>query len=205
MVILIAAAGTVQDGYALRFPPISQENLTAGGSRCIGHPLKLQTGDDIIIAPVAIFIDYRGVELLEASGDNDVANLNLFIFIFHLIIDCFSITEPLTELAFPRLKMNAGVVINYGNCGHSIHDRDANSSIGTKKCLIMDNLPAVNVFEGNRTSRTDLGAGTTANTRLGNLNKRSGYLPLKASFIKINGTCSHHFFTHSGAKATKDT
>lgn len=86
--------------------------LPPGWTRGVVHPLKLDTGKDIIIITIAVLRHNRWVEGIKTGSNNDTTDIYFFYCLFLLEVNGFSFAELLTGTTFTFKEINTAFPVN---------------------------------------------------------------------------------------------
>lgn len=120
MVVFVAAADTVDDGYVLWLRTIFEDDFATGRSYGITDSLELKASNNIGEFAVAVLNDGSRIKWVIAGGDDYITHIYLDDFVLLLEIDSLSLAELLTGTAFTFEKVVAALFIYNRNVWHCL-------------------------------------------------------------------------------------
>src|SRR3989304_43237 len=211
VIVLIAAAHTVDDRHRLWFGlAVAEHDLAVGRSCGVAQTLEFHIGEHVCQPAVSVLRNALAVEQLPAGGQNDVAHFDLFHAVQHGVLDGLHLAVVFADLAPAGFEINAGIFVDHRYARDGLGKRYVNRFAVGQSLLELGwnwwGLLSTNAQQLDCAGRTNGTASTAGNAEFGRFAEGCGYAPPYASAFERQRSDLHYVIaephTHPAQDAT---
>ncbi len=197
----------------LRFLVVGQAHeMSARGTRRRQDALHFHGGDHVGMLGVAVGIELRRIERLEAGGQYDGTHVEFHDFVLHGVVDRVHAAKLGADLAFAGLEMHADVPVDGRRVGHGLRIGHVDGLAALEPHVVF-RADEFDVFlfgdfgfdfiQSDMSGGTDRSARAAGQTRFGEVVVRRVHLHVHASPGQLDGAGAHSF-AHAHAETAEN-